>query len=336
MLSRTLAALLIAGVLAAACGQPPAEPSPTPSPTPAPTPAPAQPAAPKPTPPPPHAMATEATTHSLARDGATIRYRVYGQGEPAVVLIHGWSCDSGYWDSQLDALAVEHTVVTLDLAGHGRSGTGGRKDWSMANFGADVAAVVQAAGHAQVVLVGHSMGGPVALEAARQLPGRVLGIVGVDTLREIAHPFPKEMTEPILAAMRKDFAAATADFVDRSFFTARTDPVVRQWIVKDMASAPAAVALPAIERLVALDLAALVARLDLPIVAINADAPPTDEPAIRRIEPRFRVVTMAGVGHFPMIEKPAVFNTMLRRIVAAWAMPPASAAAPLSADAQTR
>lgn len=332
MHNRTFAALLIAGVLAAACGQPPAEPPPTPSPPPPP----ARTAAPKPTPPPPHAMPTEATTRSLARDGATIRYRVYGQGEPAVVLIHGWSCDSGYWDSQLDALAVEYTVVTLDLAGHGRSATGGRKDWSMANFGADVAAVVQAAGHAQVVLVGHSMGGPVALEAARQLPGRVLGIVGVDTLREIAHPFPKEMTEPILAAMRKDFKAATADFVDRSFFTAHTDPVVRKWIVEDMASAPARVAIPAIERLVVLDFGPLVAELDLPVVAINADAPPTDEPAIRRIEPRFRVVTMAGVGHFPMIEKPAEFNTMLLRIVAAWAPPTTSADAPLSADAQTR
>ena len=328
MRRRTLATLLITGWLAAACGRPTPEPAPPPPP--------ARPAAAKPTPPPPHAMPKEATTRSLARDHATIRYRVYGQGEPAIVLVHGWSCDSGYWDSQLDALAVRHTVVTLDLAGHGRSTTGGRKDWSMANFGADVAAVVQATGRPQVVLVGHSMGGPVALEAARRLPGRVLGIVGVDTLREIAHPFPKEVTEPILAAMHRDFKAATADFVDRTFFTERTDPVVRRWIVEDMASAPPTIAIPAIERLVALDFGPLLAQLDLPIVAINAGAPPTDEPAIRRIEPRFRVVTMAGVGHFPMIERPAQFNAMLLRIVAAWTPPPVVAPAPLSADTPTR
>ncbi len=261
---------------------------------------------------------------------------MYGSGEPAIVLIHGWSCDSGYWDSQLDDLAAKYTVVTLDLAGHGKSDAKKRKDWSMANFGADVAAVVNAVGTPRVVLVGHSMGGPVALEAARQLPGKVIGIVGVDTLRDIAHPFPKETTKPVLKGMREDFTKAAKDLVDKNFFTDKTDPIIRKWIVKDMSSAPPKVAIPALESLVAMDYGPLLNELDLPIVVINADQPPTDEAATRRIEPRFRVVTVAGAGHFLMIEKPSQFNAMLERILDAWAGLEKKTTAPLSDTGPTR
>jgi len=309
---RLTAIVLATCVLVAACGQKPSAPV-------AAGPQAAKAAAPKAPPPAPHAMPTEATTKSLAKDHSTIRYRVYGSGEPAIVLIHGWSCDSGYWDSQLDDLAVQHTVVTLDLAGHGKSDAKKRKNWSMANFGADVAAVVNAVGTPRVVLVGHSMGGPVALEAARLLPGKVIGIVGVDTFRDIAHPFPKEATNALLKSMREDFAKATTGLVDKNFFTDRTDPIIRKWIVKDMSSAPSKVAIPALESLVAMDYGPLLNELDLPIVVINADQPPTDEAATRRIEPRFRVVTVAGAGHFLMIEKPPQFNAMLGRILDAWA-----------------
>jgi len=313
---RSLSIALATCLLVAACSQkaPPAS-TPVPPPTQSAKPV----VAAKPAPLPPQAEAREATTPSLAKDHSKIRYRVYGKGEPTLVFIHGWSCDSGYWDQQLNELAQFYTVVTLDLAGHGRSqGKKTRKDWSMANFGSDVAAVVKAVGAPRVILVGHSMGGPVALEAARQLKGKVIGIVGVDSLRDIATPFPKETTDPLLASMRQDFAKATADLVEKKFFTDKTDPIVKKWIIKDMSQAPSKVAIPALEGLLAMDYQAALADLDLPIVAINSDPPPTDEAAIRRIEPRFRVVRIAGTGHFLMLERPAAVNAALQSVAKAW------------------
>lgn len=268
---------------------------------------------------PPQAVAREASVASLASDATEIHYRVYGNGEPAIVFIHCWSCDSGYWDAQLNEFAQHYSVVTLDLAGHGRSETTGRKDWSVVNFGADVAAVVEATGHPRVILVGSSMGGAVALEAARRLPGKVIGIVGVDTLREIARPTPKEEYEPMLSKLEADFAATTAAYVGENLFTERTDPVLKQWIVDDMSAAPPQVAIPALVGLFAMDYATAVAELDVPILAVNSAGFPTDEAAIRQLEPRFRLVPLAGVGHFPMLEAPAVFNRVLGRIVDVWA-----------------
>jgi pimeloyl-ACP methyl ester carboxylesterase len=201
---------------------------------------------------------------------------------PAIVLIHGWSCDSGYWDAQLNGFAERHTVITVDLAGHGESASGPRADWSIANFGADVAAAVKDSGIQRVVLVGSSMGGPVALEAARLLPGQVGGFVG------------------------------------DHFFTERTDPILKEWIVNDMSAAPPEVAIPAIIALMAMNYGPILAELDLPIIAVNSAGAPTDEAGIRAVEPRFKVVNLQGVGHFPMLEDPQTFNRVLERIVAEW------------------
>jgi pimeloyl-ACP methyl ester carboxylesterase len=267
---------------------------------------------------PAQATAREARVRSLAGDGTSIRYRVHGRGEPAIVFIHGWSCDSGYWDAQLDHFAANHAVITLDLAGHGQSPGQQRTDWSIAAFGADVAAVVADSGAGRVVLVGSSMGGPVALEAARRLPGQVVGIVGVDTFREIATPLPQELWDGLVGQMRADFAGSTAAFVGENFFTGRTDPVLKRWIIEDMAAAPPEVAIPAVVALADYDDRPALAELDVPVIAINSSGSPTDEPATRRIEPRFRLVELHGVGHFPMLEDPATFNRVLERIVAEW------------------
>jgi hypothetical protein len=88
-------------------------------------------------------------------DGVEIRYEVAGSGEPALVFVHGWSCDRSYWRAQVDHFAASHRTVALDLGGHGESSLG-REDWTMASFAGDVRAVVEALDLRGVVLVGHS------------------------------------------------------------------------------------------------------------------------------------------------------------------------------------
>lgn len=116
----------------------------------------------------------------LAPDGVAIVYSAAGAGETALVFIHGGLADRGFWDGQLGAFAGCHRVIALDLPGHGESGTN-RKKWGFPEFGADVRAVVDAEKLERVILFGNSLGGPVGIEAALLLPGRVLGVVGVDT-----------------------------------------------------------------------------------------------------------------------------------------------------------
>ena len=104
---------------------------------------------------------------TIGADATTIAYETHGAGELALVFIHGWSCDRAYWREQLPHFAEDYKVVAIDLAGHGASGDE-RESYSMENFGADVAAVVDHLGLERVVLIGHSMGGLVIVDGGGQ------------------------------------------------------------------------------------------------------------------------------------------------------------------------
>ena len=189
---------------------------------------------------------------AISSDGVQIRYDVQGEGEPALVFVHGWCCDRSYWDAQVPHFAQKYKVVTIDLAGHGESGLG-REAYTMATFGQDVAAVVNKLGLDKVILIGHSMGGPVILEAARIIPENIKGLVGVDTFSRIK-PRTQEWIDNFMAPFHANFPEHTATFVRQNMFTPNSDPALIEKIVSDMSAAPAEVGSSAIEEILKHDL----------------------------------------------------------------------------------
>ena len=254
-------------------------------------------------------------------DGVPIYVRVRGEGPPAVVLIHCWLGDSGLFRDAQRALSHGRRVVALDLAGHGQSGTR-RKEWSIAAFGEDVVAVVDLLRLEPVVLVGHSMGGLVMLEAARRLHGRVAGLVAIDTLKDADWQPPPGALEEFLRPFRADFTTAARAYV-RSLFAPETDPVVAARAAERMAAVPETVGLPSLVAAMTYDLArGLRGVADLEIREIASPRFPTNLAANRRHAPRFETRTLPGVGHYPMIEAPQPFLALLEsalRFDAPWA-----------------
>lgn len=249
-------------------------------------------------------------------DGTEIAFAVAGAGETALVFIHGWSCDSSYWDAQIPAFSGEYTTVAVDLAGHGRSGAD-RRTWSMETYGQDVAAVVRSLPHRRIILIGHSMGGYAALEAARLLPERVIGVVGVDSLQDLdGQPTDKAGAERLLASLRQNPRQTTRGFVLQTFFTDRSDSLLARRIADDMADAPPSVSVPSMEALMGYDPKPTASTLRIPVVAIIGEMMPVDESAARRRVPGFRARKISGAGHFLQIEEPAAFNAELRSEIA--------------------
>jgi pimeloyl-ACP methyl ester carboxylesterase len=243
-------------------------------------------------------------------DGVAVRYEVHGGGPRAVVLVHGWSCDRGYWREQVGHFADRFTVVTVDLAGHGESGAD-RERFTMPAFGADVAAVADALGLAEMVLVGHSMGGDVIVEAACLLPDRVRGLVWVDVYRSLDDAGSgADTVDAFMAPFRADFPAATRAFVRRLLGTG-AQSVRIAWVSDDMAAAPPAIALSAMRHAMTNERPAIAGlrRAGVPTVAINPAQPPTDVDSLARHG--VTTMTLAGVGHFLMLEDPPGFNRLL-------------------------
>ena len=258
------------------------------------------------------ALAAAPVADGTARsaDGVWIRWHAERRGEPAVVLVHCWTCDRHLWDEQVAHLAPHRRVVTLDLAGHGESGTD-RAAMTIAAFAGDVQAVVDELRLRRVVLVGHSMGGPVVVEAARRLRDHVEGVVLVDTLLNVDERMPPEAIAGFLKPLREDFPKAAEGFIRDYMFTPQSDPAVIARVIAATKAAPPAMALSALENTWSYDPRPALDEIHVPVRAINADKFPTNVEALRRHAPGFELAIVPGVGHYVMLERPAEFDRAL-------------------------
>ena len=247
----------------------------------------------------------------MSPDNVHIEYRLYGSGDPAVILVHGWASDANYWQGQLEALKPRYTVVALNLAGHGASGAN-RTDWSIANYAQDVAAVAREVPNRHLILVGHSMGGDVSLAAVPMIGARVIGVIAVDALRSVGlPPLPATQIEQRIAPFQADFVGETRKLVSTQLFTRDANPTLVQKVAYDMSLEPPAVAIPSMRSLLSMDLAAVLPAVHVPVFAINSDLMPTDAARIRKSIPDFTLDVLDHSGHFLMLEAPARFNPLL-------------------------
>jgi pimeloyl-ACP methyl ester carboxylesterase len=256
---------------------------------------------------------------ATAPDGIRIHFETRGSGRPALVFIHGWSCDRSHWRHQVPAFEDRHQVVTVDLAGHGESGDG-RRGWTMPAFGGDVAAVVDRLGLDDLVLVGQSMGGDVIVEAALLLGDRVRGLVWVDTYSSLDERRDPDDIEAFAAPFRQHFVAATRALVGR-LFVPTSDPALVEEIAAQMSSRPPEIAIDALEHAVGNEGAAAAGlrRLAAPVASIHPAFRPPDTASLERYG--VRAIVMDDIGHWPMLEDPARFNAVLEEVLAGFAPP---------------
>jgi len=256
-----------------------------------------------------------------APDGVSIVYAVAGKGEPALLFIHGGMADRSFYDAQLRGLADRWRVIAMDLAGHGESSSN-RTKWGIPQFGADVKAVADAEDLKRVIIFGNSLGGPVAVEAALLLPGRAIGVVGIDTFQDLGQPrTPEREREEAdfyrkrAEAFRADYPAAMREMV-KMLFHRDADAALVADVERRMLKTPAAVASATLAGVAGYGQDAAARRLTAPLRSINGDLYPTDVKAARTVKPDFDVILMKHMGHYPMLERPDEFNRHVAAVVA--------------------
>jgi len=249
-----------------------------------------------------------------ASDGVPIHYSVEGKGEPALVFVHCWGCNRNFWDNQVAEFSKTHRVVTIDLPGHGESGSG-RKNWSIESYADDVKTVVTKLDLKRVVLVGSSMAGPISLEATKRMPERVVGIVPVDTLQNVEQKLPPDQVDAVMKQLQADYKGAITGLLNQFFFSPNTPEAVKTRVINEAVSRPPDTALTILKAVFSYDPAPALREVKVPIKAINSDLNPTSLEVNRKYAPQFDVVIIKGTGHYPMLEDPARFNQMLADIL---------------------
>ena len=221
--------------------------------------------------------------------------------------------DRSFWDGQHAAFTPQFRVIALDLAGHGESGQN-RREWGIPQFGRDVAAVMDAECVSRAVLIGNSLGGPAAIEAALLMGTRVLAVIGVDTFHDLGRTMDANQMRAVAEAWQRDFRGSLDQMLGTLLYP-DTERALYEDIQRRMSKMPLETVGAMFRSFGGYDTGASARKLRVPTRCINGDRFPMDIEAIRNIVPDFDAVVLPHTGHFPMLEFPAKFNRRLGAIL---------------------
>ena len=249
-------------------------------------------------------LASAPSARAAQVDGATVHWTSAGSG-PAVIFVHGWTCDESSWQHQVPAFSKRYRVITLDLPGHGKSDLPKNGAFSMELFARAVEAVRSEAKVDRAVFVGHSMGTPVIRTYALMYPAHVAGLVLVDGLVPIAGG--PQVSRPRMIGTE---GMQAREKIVRGMFDPATTPQLQEHILKMMLGTKEATADGA---MTATWDASWVKNdpITVPVLGVYAARPIASRDAITRIFPKVEYHEIPGSAHFLMMEKPDEFNSLL-------------------------
>ncbi len=258
---------------------------------------------------------------------ALIHYEMTGTSGTPVVFVHGFACGHSDWAAQVAALSARYRVVTVDLRGHGLS-PGPAEVCGVERYGADVADVPRALDLRGAVLVGHSMGCRVVVEAALQAPDYVAAVVLVDG---------SQFAPAMAGVLREQFSRAdgyralTARLF-QDMFTARSDPAIAASVIARAADLPRSVGERMLSDLQRYDVTrwtASLACLRVPVLALQTTYSNENRDRetmkagqnsqfldmLRLAIPSVAIEIIPDTGHFPQLDEPSRTNAILERFI---------------------
>lgn len=258
-----------------------------------------------------------------------IHHVVTGNGRPPIVFVHGFACAHSDWDAQVKHCSPRQQTVAVDLRGHGAS-PGTTAECTIERYGADVAEIMRALALPPAILVGHSMGCRVAVEAALQAPAHTAGVILVD-----GSQFGAAM-EPVLHqrfATADGYATLTKAWFN-AMFTAGSDQAVAASVAERAARLPRPIGEALVLDMLRYDVGRLTSSLGclrVPVMALQTTlnnerreraslrqgqtSPYLD--MLRAAVPAVRVEIIEDTGHFPQIDEPGQTNALLDDFITA-------------------
>lgn len=259
---------------------------------------------------------TTATREVQRLNDTTIRYTISGPAHgPTLVLIHGWACNRNDFDAVTGFLPDDYRVLAIDLAEHGESRST-RDTWTMEEFARDVEAVLEAEAVDSCAVVGHSLGGAVAVELGRLLPDVVTHVIALDALHYLFlfAALDEQQADAVLHPFREDFATAMRGMVEAGS-PAGTDPALKEAHFERMVAVRQPAGLRSFEGLVHWNMDAALREVKQPITLFAVREMVTQE-AIDRYRDRMRIVLVDLGSHHFHVESPEGAAELLAGVVA--------------------
>lgn len=241
-----------------------------------------------------------------------LAFKKEGKG-PGIVLIHGFGGSRDAWTEMSKRLKTSHTVISVDLPGHGDSTPPPIKDGAadLDAIGIEIAKLIRKQKIEPVILIGHSLGGGVAVRVALADPTAVRGILLVDS--RLA-PLPKAFTDKL----RKDLDANASAALNEFMGSLCNDGTQRARLVKDALKVPLPVLKAYAEALSTEPLGGRVAAIKVPVMLFASPLlipEPAEEKDMLKILgmdgiPKFKVSYFVNVSHWIMWDDPDTFEIL--------------------------
>jgi 3-oxoadipate enol-lactonase len=261
-------------------------------------------------------------------EGARLWFQTAGKGRP-LVLLHGLGASSADWEYQVPELARYFQLVVPDFRGHGASDRAG--DYRVERFAADTWQLLDHLGIRTPVLVGHSMGGAVAMQMALDRPGRVAQLVLANTLPSflIDTPGKRALLWLRLLLMGLLGPRLMAQVMTRRLYPHPSQAKLRAKVAQRNARNDRHVYLATIRALTRWSVRARVGELAMPVLLLASEHDYFEGAEVARFMaalPNAQLREFRGGRHGLPLERPGLFNRALLEFLQPAALPPPRAA----------
>lgn len=247
-------------------------------------------------------------------EGPRLYYERAGSGEPELLFVPGWCCDWRAFKPQFEHFAQAHAVTALDPRGFGKSDRP-ESGYHVRDFADDLARFCEHVGIDKPVIVGHSLGGGIAVELAARYPLLPHALVLVDP--NPIDPLPE--TIKFFDAAADQLEGPRGEEVRRLWTESMgaRDPELARWISDQMCATPLPIAAAVIRNLHDWNGVGALALSEAPTLLVSRAGGDRTPEVLRllAIKPGLEIGMTVGSGHFCQLEVPEQVNSMIERFL---------------------
>ena len=251
----------------------------------------------------------------IRREGLSLYYEREGSGDPPIVFVHGWCCDHTAFQPQIEHFREKHTVVAMNLRGCGRSD---RPDsgYDIPTLADDVAGLCLQLQLSKPVIVGHSLGGMIAVEVAARYPSLPHAIVAVDPGPLAPLPHVPQFFETFATNLEGPDGDSVRRLYIQALFHPSSPSEWRDTMVGTVCDVPAKIAAAMIRGVASWKGTGALLQCRTPLLVLLSKTGTSNDPSrLLPLKPDIHIGVTVGASHFMQFDVADQVNLMIEKFL---------------------